>query len=84
VRSRSSSRCAEALKRRRLIYPETNMEMSCLETLQPNLVVVDLYAVYLDDISGAPGSISQTVSVPCAWARSRVPVLFWPCNQTGP
>lgn len=44
------------------IYPETNMEniMARLESMSPALVVVDsIQTVYLDGITGAPGSINQ-------------------------
>jgi DNA repair protein RadA/Sms len=44
------------------IYPETNIDnvMARLETLTPALVVVDsIQTVYLDEISGVPGSITQ-------------------------
>ncbi len=44
------------------IYPETNMEnvMARLESTEPRLVIVDsIQTVYMEDINGAPGSISQ-------------------------
>jgi len=44
------------------VFPETNMDlvMARLETMTPNLVVVDsIQTVYLEDIGSAPGSINQ-------------------------
>ena len=65
------------------IYPETNMEnvMARLETMQPNLVVVDsVQTVYLEDINGAPGSINQIRECTLRllrWAKkSGVPVFI--------
>ncbi len=65
------------------IYPETNMEnvMARLEMTTPNLVVVDsVQTVYLEDISGAPGSINQIRECTLRllrWAKkSGVPVFI--------
>jgi DNA repair protein RadA/Sms len=65
------------------IYPETNMEyvLARLESMEPGLVVVDsVQTVYLEDVNGAPGSISQIRECTLRllrWAkRSGVPVFI--------
>ena len=65
------------------IYAETNMEnvMARLENMQPNLVVVDsVQTVYLEDMTGAPGSIGQIRECTLRllrWAKkSSVPVFI--------
>jgi DNA repair protein RadA/Sms len=65
------------------IYPETNMEnvMARLENMEPNLVVVDsVQTVYLEDMTGAPGSIGQIRECTLRllrWAKkSGVPVFI--------
>jgi DNA repair protein RadA/Sms len=63
--------------------PETNLSavLEHLEGLSPSLAVVDsIQAMYLEDISGAPGSIAQVRECTLRleyWAkRSNVPVLI--------
>ncbi len=65
------------------IYAETNMEnvMARLESMEPNLVVVDsVQTVYLEDMTGAPGSIGQIRECTLRllrWAKkSGVPVFI--------
>ncbi len=65
------------------MYPETNMDsvMARLENMEPQLVVVDsVQTVYIDDVSGAPGSISQIRECTLRllrWAKkSGVPVFI--------
>ena len=65
------------------VYPETNMEnvLAGLESMQPSLVVVDsVQTVYLEDINGAAGSISQIRECTLRllrWAKkSGVPVFI--------
>ncbi|MFH1087650.1 MAG: DNA repair protein RadA [Chloroflexota bacterium] len=65
------------------LYTETNLELvlEALRELSPSLVVVDsIQTVYHDDVSGAPGSISQireTTLRLLRWAKNRnVPVLI--------
>lgn len=53
-----------------LSEPDLAAVVDCLETLSPGLAVIDsIQAMYLDDVAGTPGSISQVRE--CTWRLER-------------
>ena len=65
------------------ILPETNLEiiLGRLETLSPNLVIIDsIQTIYIEELTGAPGSIAQIRECTLRlmrWAKqANVPVLI--------